>query len=241
MNLFFYYITNEKLKARFFDERKQIEDHKKLMDLLKTALYVFLVCVLIVIVVYYINKQMKKKRINAELEMEEWLMKQTSLDTQYKAFTDRLCEKYGTLTRSIDISYYNIEDLKLHEDILIFQQSKIIVFGQKELKFDDILSCSMLDENENTHISQVTKTNTGSMLGRAAVGALTLGVAGAVVGAVTAKKESSSKFDVNYKGLYIVKIGIKSIKEPTITLRFGSNKSKAEEVYALMQAIIAMK
>lgn len=237
---FYYYITNENLKASFFAERKQIEDHEKLMDFLKVALYVFLVCILIVNVWYYINKQKRKEQINAELEKKERSKKQASLDTQYKAFTDRLSEKYGALTRSVEISRYK-EHLKLHEDILIYQQSKIIVFGQKEFKFDDILSCSMFDEDAETHISQVTKTDTGSMLGRAAVGALTLGVAGAVVGAVTAKKESSSKLDAKYEGSYIVKIGIKSIEEPTITLRFGSNKSKAEEVYALMHAIIAMK
>lgn len=237
---YFYYITNEMLKASFFAERKQIEDHEELMDSLKIAFYVFLVCILIIIVWYCINKQKRKEQINAELEKKERSKKQASLDTRYKVFIDRLSEKYGALTRSVDISYYK-EHLKLHEDILIFQQSKIIVFGQKEFKFDDILSCSMFDESEGTHVSQVIKTETGSMFGRAAVGALTLGVAGAVVGAVTAKKESTSKLNANYEGSYVVKIGIKSIEEPTITLRFGSNKSKAEEVYALMQAIIAMK
>ena len=79
------------------------------------------------------------------------------------------------------------------------------------------------------------------MLGRAALGALTFGAAGAVVGAVTANKESTSTVDSSHIGSFIVKIGIKSIEEPTITLLFGSDKSKAEEVYALMQAIIAMK
>ena len=107
----------------------------------------------------------------------------------------------------------------------------------------DILSCSMYDENHNgTSPTQVTRTKTGSMLGRAAVGGLTLGVAGAVVGAMTAKTEStSSTANSDYIASYIVKIGVKSIEKPTLTLKFGSDKSKAEEVYALIQAIIAMK
>jgi hypothetical protein len=80
------------------------------------------------------------------------------------------------------------------------------------------------------------------MLGRAAVGGLTLGVAGAVVGAMTAKTEStSSTANSDYIASYIVKIGVKSIEKPTMTLKYGNDKSKAEEVYALMQAIIAMK
>lgn len=99
----------------------------------------------------------------------------------------------------------------------------------------------MIKIRGNVPISQVTRTKTGSMLGRATVGALTFGVAGAVIGAVTAKKESTSTISPNHSSSYIVKIGIKSIEEPVLALEFGNNKSKAEEVYALMQAIIAMK
>ena len=113
---------------------------------------------------------------------------------------------------------------------------------KKEYSFEDILSCSMYDKNQgNVPISQVTRTKTGSMLGRATVGALTFGVAGAVIGAVTANKESTSTISPNHSSSYIVKIGIKSIEEPVLALKFGNDKSKAEEVYALMQAIIAMK
>ena len=100
----------------------------------------------------------------------------------------------------------------------------------------------MYDENhKDIPPIQVTRTKTGSMLGRAAVGGLTLGVAGAVVGAMTAKTESTSNIDSSYISSYIVKIGIKSIEKPTMILKYGNDKSKAEEIYALMQAIIAMK
>ena len=97
------------------------------------------------------------------------------------------------------------------------------------------------EKSEDAIIAQTTRTKTGSMLGRAALGALTFGVAGAVVGAVTAKKESTSTITPTNSGSYIVKIGLKSVEKPVLTLEFGSDKSKAEEVYALMQAIIAMK
>ena len=119
---------------------------------------------------------------------------------------------------------------------------QIFIFDKKEYDFSDILSCSLYDENhKDIPPTQVTRTNTGSMLGRAAVGGLTLGVAGAVVGAMTAKTESTSSVDSSYISSYVVKIGIKSIEKPTMILKYGSDKAKAEEVYALMQAIIAMK
>ena len=80
------------------------------------------------------------------------------------------------------------------------------------------------------------------MLGRAVIGGLTFGVAGAVAGAVTAKKETtSSTSNSNYPASYIVKIGVKSIENPTITLKLYRDKEKADSIYALMQAIIAMK
>lgn len=113
---------------------------------------------------------------------------------------------------------------------------------REENNVDSILNCSMFDKTQNSvPVSQVTRTKTGSMLGRAALGALTFGVAGAVVGAVTAKKESISAVTPTHSGSYIVNIGIKSLEKPVLTLEFGSDKIKAEEVYALVQAIIAMK
>ena len=198
----------------------------------------------IAILGYFGGKQIKKEQIQLKLQKEEKTKRKVISKEQYTQYVNELCDKYGAITRSIVYrqSCYGKDNIKYYQDILVFQKPKMIVFGNKEYHFENILSCSMYDENQNnTHISQVTKTKTGSMLGRAAVGALTFGVAGAVVGAVTAKKESASTITPTHSGSYIVKIGIKSVKEPTVTLDFGNDKSKAEEVYALMQAIIAMK
>ena len=239
---FFYYITNENLKSCFWEERKQIEDHNKLIDTLKKIFYMFLVCVGIAIPGYFAQKKWKKELNQAAQELEESERKQNVALEQYRQYTKRLCDKYGTITRTIELSCLGKDNIECHEDIIVFQQSKIIVFGKNEYNFDDVLSCSMYDKNEkDALISQITRTKTGSMLGRAAVGALTFGVAGAVVGAVTAKKESTSTLSPIHLSSYVVKIGLKSVEKPVLTLVFGSEKSKAEEVYALMQAIIAMK
>jgi hypothetical protein len=101
----------------------------------------------------------------------------------------------------------------------------------------------MYDENQkDAPVAQVTRTKTGSMLGRAAIGGLTLGVAGAVVGAITATKETqSSAANADYVPSYVVKIGVKSIEKPIITLHLYRDKEQAEALYAVMQTIIAMK
>ena len=191
------------------------------------------------------KRELKMKRNICAKEEERRMKKQQVLDTDHKRFVEGLTEltnKYGPITRKISYELYDNKFIKQYIDIVIFEQAKKIMFGNIEYNFEDIHSCSLYDENKkDVPAIQVTRTNTGSMLGRAAVGALTFGVAGAVVGAVTANKESINTSDTNYFGSYIVKVGVKSIEKPLITLQFGNDKSKAEEVYATMQAIIAMK
>lgn len=241
---FYYIITNENLKKIYYAERKQIEEHDNLMDNLKHLFGVLLAVLAIAVLGYFMWKQMKKDKIQARLQEEERLKKMKIVQEQYNQYVKALIDRYGVVTRTISYkqSCYGENNIKYYQDILIFQEPKIIVFGRKEYSFKDILNCSMFDKPQNSvPISKVTRTKTSSMLGRAALGALTFGVAGAVVGAVTAKKESTSTITPTHSGSYVVKIGLKSVEKPVLTLEFGSNKSKAEEVYALMQAIIAMK
>ena len=241
---FYYIITNENLKKIYYAERKQIEEHDNLMDNLKHLFGVLLAVLAIAVLGYFMWKQMKKDKIQARLQEEERLKKMKIVQEQYNQYVKALIDRYGVVTRTVSYkqSCYGENNIKYYQDILIFQEPKIIVFGRKEYSFKDILNCSMFDKTQNSvPISKVTRTKTGSMLGRAALGALTFGVAGAVVGAVTAKKESTSTITPTHSGSYVVKIGLKSVEKPVLTLEFGSNKSKAEEVYALMQAIIAMK
>ena len=209
---------------------------------LYTIIYFVCLCLLGLLFSYVLYIRGKKKRRQSELNRLKRIEKQHHIDASYEAFKTELTNRYGSPTRTINIFISNDDGTNQHGDILVFQQYKKVIIGKKEYDFQDILNCFHYDENErNVTINQTTKTTTGSMLGRAALGALTFGAAGAVVGAVTANKESTSTVDSSHIGSFIVKIGIKSIEEPTITLLFGSDKSKAEEVYALMQAIIAMK
>ena len=169
-------------------------------------------------------------------------IKQKEIDIKHEEYKKQLIDKYGPITRIISNNLYNDDFIMNYDEIFVFEKPKKIIFDKKEYDFSDILSCSLYDENhKDIPPTQVTRTNTGSMLGRAAVGGLTLGVAGAVVGAMTAKTESTSSVDSSYISSYVVKIGIKSIEKPTMILKYGSDKAKAEEVYALVQAIIAMK
>ena len=189
-----------------------------------------------------IKRGEEERKTKQKAEDEKRAKKQKEIDIRHEVYKKLLIDKYGPITRIISNNLYNDDFIMNYDEIFVFEKPKKIIFGEKECDFTDILSCSMYDENhKDIPPTQVTRTNTGSMLGRAAVGGLTLGVAGAVVGAMTAKTESTSNEDTSYISSYVVKIGIKSIEKPTMILKYGSDKSKAEEVYALMQAIIAMK
>ena len=199
-------------------------------------------CLIGVLLAYIFYKQNKKKRFQKELYEIKRKEELNKIIKSNKSFIKGLMEKYGTPTRTISIKHNQGDDTMQFCDIIVFQQFNKIIIGRKEYNFCDIMNSSLHDENtQDAIIAQTTRTKTGSMLGRAALGALTFGVAGAVVGAVTAKKESTSTITPTNSGSYIVKIGLKSVEKPVLTLEFGSDKSKAEEVYALMQAIIAMK
>lgn len=209
---------------------------------LYTIVYVVCLCILGLLFACVLYIRGKNKRKQSELNRTKRNEKQHQIDALYEIYKTELANRYGSPTRTINIFISNDDGTSQHGDILVFQQYKKVIIGKKEYDFQDILNCFLYDENErNVTINQTTKTKTGNMLGRAAIGALTLGAAGAVVGAVTANKESTSTVDSSHIGAFIVKIGIKSIEEPAITLRFGNDKSKAEEVNALIQAIIAMK
>ena len=211
-------------------------------------------------ILYYKIKQ-KKLQKETQNDLQAWLdyekqykqYMQAQLDSEYNNFKNELSAKYGELTRAIEIPFLssitipNTEktvSIKESRDILVYQQGKMVVFGKDVYNFSDILSCTLVDKNKNSSpIAQVsrTKTNTGSLIGRAAVGALTFGVAGAMVGAVTASSETKSHSTTKYTPSYIVKVGLRSIERPIISFEFASNVKKADEVYALIQAIIAMK
>ena len=243
-------INNRKVTESYFEELSLVNDeieHKNNVETLKNVvIYTLLASFFLLLLYSYVKTSIKQKKEQKvkDIEIQQRIKKeQRKVDANHTEYKKQLVEKYGAITRAISNICYDNNSVRHYEDIFVFEKPKKIIFDNTEYDFADILSCSMYDENhKDIPPTQVTRTSTGSLLGRAAVGGLTLGVAGAVVGAMTAKTESRSNLDSSfYIGSYIVKIGLKSIEKPTMTLKYGNNKSKAEEVYALMQAIIAMK
>ena len=246
---FFCSITDNEAEKIYTEEIEKLEEDKLAKERKNSIITVVVLFVCGILFLFVakrgyknIKKEEEKRKSKQKAEDEKRAKKQKEIDIRHEEYKKQLIDKYGPITRIISNNLYNDDFIMIYDEIFVFEKPKKIVFGKKECDFTDILSCCMYDENhKDIPPTQVTRTNTGSMLGRAAVGGLTLGLAGAVVGAMTAKTESTSNDDTSYISSYVVKIGIKSIEKPTMILKYGSDKSKAEEVYALMQAIIAMK
>lgn len=224
-------------------DKQQKEDRQRWINigLVIVGILVVLFIGRIIIKGYLKQRDIAKKKQKAEDERREKI--QRRIDNEHERFLRELKDKYGSITRTIPFERYDDDFVKHYDDILVFEQAKKVILGKTEYSFSDILSCSMYDENQkDAPVAQVTRTKTGSMLGRAAIGGLTLGVAGAVVGAITATKETqSSAANTDYVPSYVVKIGVKSIEKPIITLHLYRDKEQAETLYAVMQTIIAMK
>lgn len=244
------FITDYNAFDKYIEENAVIEAHQKAEERnynILVAIVLMLVCVAIIFIGKKVYKEYQKSQEEEKLRLQAEenlrLKKQSDADAKNAEFKRNLIDKYGPITRTISRTHYDEDFIKYYDDIIVFEKPQKIILCQREYNFNDMLSCSMYDEN-NLNISpkQITRTNTGSMLGRAVIGGLTLGVVGAVAGAMTAKTETTNSTDnKDYSPSYIIKIGVKSIDNPTITLKLYRDKEMAEEIYALIQAIIAMK
>ena len=110
---------------------------------------------------------------------------------------------------SVPNTYYSTD---INSHVMVFEPTKKIFLKGKMYDFSQITGYSISVNNQV--ISSNTKTSTGSMLGRAAVGGALLGGVGAIIGANSAKTETE------YKTLdkTIITIFTNSLSEPSIVL-----------------------
>ena len=113
-----------------------------------------------------------------------------------------------------------------------------------EYAFDDILDAD-IEEITNQYTTGgdiITRTKTGSMLGRAAVGGLLTGGVGAIIGGATAKKESIiSPTEIHTEHTYNILVTTKNISNPLITVPCNENSGLAQKCLATLKAIIHSK
>lgn len=170
-------------------------------------------------------------------------------------------EKYGKADRTIE-TFYNTQEngyWDLINECRIYIQAERLVITTPlvvyNIPFGRIIGFDIIDVNggRSTPLisanTTVTKTDTGDMIKRAIIGGVFAGGVGAVIGAKTAKKTTTTELSqvdefrnlirqkLNSTNLELI-IKTNDISNPTLKVRFDMFKKEAEEMAALLTAII---
>lgn len=193
-----------------------------------------------------LQKEYNKNMANLKAQRAQELEKER-IETEFNNARQKLFDKYGECTA--DICIEDKKEIKHH--IYVFESSATIVLNEEEIAFNKILGFTLQDDSKTIMTSDVasytstTKTSTGSMLGRAAVGGVLLGGVGALVGANTAKKEtittpnqSQSTTTTSIKHNYICYVNVNDLANPIREIPLGENSKRAQMVANIFNIII---
>jgi hypothetical protein len=182
------------------------------------------------------NDDYKAKK---ELERRKTLQIQEKKEVSERERQKQITEyesQYGQCTKVIS----NPSDSS--HDIRVYEESSVIILNGEKYYFNEIIGYNLSDNSKviKGEISSSTSTSNASALGRAVVGAALGGVAGAVIGGATAKQKTEYQQGID-KTIhdYTVNINVNRLSEPLVKLHIGENEDIANEVAALINAIVA--
>ncbi len=171
----------------------------------------------------------KKEQAEAELAKEAAAAVKRRYKERMEELINSLTTLHGNPTKIIRIDELNV--------VSLFAEKRIVCINKEELLFDNILSSKLLDDYQIAH-GQITgkaetETDTASLIGRSAVGALVAGGAGAIIGASSASKETTTNYTQgNDKVIhdYTLLITLKKFDSPVIKVHIGDNREVATEL-----------
>ena len=193
----------------------------------------------------YNSKQNEEKRLRKERKALEHKSYES---WKYEKYKDDVCNQiceYGAPDKRI-----SIEEDDIDKDIAVFSETKQVYIFGKFYPFADILSCTVDDETTTIkgkmEMSSVTTSNTGSTIGRAVIGGLIAGPAGAIIGGSTSSKTTHTDVkqgDDTIIHKYYINIGVNNFTTPNIRFFVGGEGSlnKVNEIVAMFNVIINNK
>ena len=151
-----------------------------------------------------------------------------------------LTAKYGAPDRVI-----RPENCTLNGYIALFVAHKVLCISDVEFPFADIASYKLIDnyfiKNGEICGDIKTRTNEGSLIGRALEGAFWGGDTGAIIGGVTASKKTSVDIHREDDRLihdYTLLVNLKGINREGIEMHLGNDWRLAAELEHLFSQII---
>lgn len=172
------------------------------------------------------------------VEMNSKMLKESGMTVEDQREIEKLKKKE---IEQLKIKKYGEGYISLGYDIFVNDNTKKIFIGTNIYDFKDILDFSVKDNSVTIHSASTStaKTNTGSMIGRAAVGKVLFGNVGAVIGGATASKiieHSETKSTVSHD--YSVIITVNNIASPTEIIRLRKNETALNKIVATLTIIL---
>lgn len=203
------------------------------LDSGEIVFFVVIVFIAIVAAIIDNNKKVAKeeeKRIKEETELKLRI-------EEYQVQKNSFINQKGEPDKTIIIKEYDI-----NSEINVYEKDMVIYMLGKKYSFKEIMSCQLSDNSRvvKGNITAITESKTGSMIGRAVVGDLVAGPAGAIIGGTTGKKQTEIKQedDVTVHD-YTVYVNVDSISNPVETINVGNNANLANEILGLFNIIIS--
>lgn len=181
-------------------------------------------------------------------EIEEAAKKQSikkQSEAKYANEYEHLTAQYGEATSSFLLGS---DKTKIDNYLYVFEPVATVYLKGEPIPFNMIIGFSLNDDSEtilhNESASQsITKTDSGSMIGRAAVGGILLGGIGALAGATTAQKETITSPLVRQstsiiKHNYSLFLNIDDLSNPIREIELGSDINKVQTIVNIFNIII---
>ena len=207
--------------------------------------FFFLITVLILLAVWVKSEANDKKKLAEKRAAEQQRLALERLARE-KAYADRIKSyeaSYGELTIEIPLFGAVKEWDNPSFRIYVFEKSQVVLIEEDAISFNKILAYTLSDNSTmvSTTIGTTdTTTSTGSMAGRAIVGDILFGKAGAVVGAMTADTVSETRTKTSHAVThnYLLYLNIDDLSNPQRILAFGKNEEMANKAASIFNIII---
>lgn len=208
-----------------------------------TSLFVIAVVVIVFVLFAGIQGFQDEKLKKFENEDEEhrkeaYLLKRAKEEAYQKARSEFVTQN-GEPDKTIII-----EDTDLNSEIWVYESAKKVYIMGNEYLFKDIMSCTFTDSPRTVKgkIIAETKSKNGNVIGRAIVGSIVAGSAGAIIGGTTGKKNTVyHQEDDKVVHDYTVVINMNSIITPILRIHTGERGRLTNEIVGLMNVIITRK
>lgn len=201
------------------------------------SLFTSLFCSLIVSVIAFIliynifykpfkikEKEIFSKQEDYKLLLKKWL----------KLNEEKEESVHGAPDKSVHVGRFQ----RVGKNIYFYFEKGMLKYDPDFISIKDVIECSLDDEcGGSVRTMGTIKNNTLEVVGRSVVGAALGGATGAIIGGLTAKKQSEQTETIIHN--YVVNISINNPKNPLLRLEFGNNIENAREVYSTLQAMLS--